>query len=581
MRPLARAIPAHLEGPPLPPPRHRTLLDALDEAAASGVVLTFLDAAERETIVPWSELRLRARRFAGGLVRLGIRRGDRVALVLPTAPDFPVAFFGALLAGAVPVPLYPPLRLGRLAAYHQRTARMLTACGARLLVSDRRIRRLLGAAVAGARPALGCRTVEELASGREHGGGAQPGDLALIQFSSGTTVDPKPVALRHAHVLANLAAIATYLGPDPVGVSWLPLYHDMGLIGCLLLAAAQPGPLTLIPPEHFLARPAIWLRAIARKRATVSPAPNFAFGLSLRRVRDADLAGLDLATWRLALNGAEPIAAAVLRRFAARFAGHGFDPAALVPVYGLSEASLAVTFAPPGRPFRARSHGGREVVSVGAPVPGVAVEIRGPSGEVVATGETGRIFVRGPAVMEGYFGRPGATAEVLRDGWLDTGDLGFVEEGELYVCGRAKEIVVLRGANHAPQRFEEALAPVEGVRPGCAVAFGFLPPDGEGEELAILFERNDGGAVADLEERVRAAVVEATGIRPVAAVALAPGTLPRTTSGKLQRGEARRLWLAGALEPPAPVTPLRLAGALLHSQLAFVRARLGAGPGER
>ncbi|WP_373046803.1 AMP-binding protein [Vulgatibacter sp.] len=571
-------IPARLEGRALPPQRHRTVQEALRAAAGSDTGLTFWDAAERETVIPWREVHRRACHVAGALARLGVRPGDRVAMILPTSPAFPDAFFGTLLAGAVPVPLYPPLRLGRLGEYHERTARMLRACGAVLLLSDRRIRRLLGEATALARPPLGCVAVEDLELGGALDLPGREAELAVIQFSSGTTVDPKPVALRHENVLANVAAIDSYLPEEgPVrqaGVSWLPLYHDMGLIGCLLLAVAHPGPLTLIPPELFLARPALWLRAVAKKRATVSPAPNFAFGLCLRRVRDEDLRGLDLSSWRLALNGAEPIAAGVLRRFAERFAPFGFDPSALLPVYGLSEASLAVTFSRPGGGFATAERDGREVVSVGVPVPGTAVEVRGEDGAVLPLGEVGRIHVRSPSVMAGYFERPDATAEALQGGWLDTGDLGFVQGGELFVSGRAKDVIVLRGANHAPQAFEECLDAVEGVRTGCAVAVGFVPDGGEGEELALLVEVS--GPSSGLGERVRAAVLEATGIRAHAVVELSPGTLPRTSSGKLRRGEARRQWLAGELLPPAPVTPLRLASAVVRSQLAFVRSRFRA-----
>ena len=570
-------IPSSLQGVALAPPRFSTLPEALAAAAESETGLTFWDAGERETVVPWREVHARARRVAAALVQIGVRAGDRVALILPTSPAFPAAFFGVQLAGAVPVPLYPPVRLGRLDEYHLRTARMLRACGARLLLTDRRIRRLLGRAAAQARPELGCRAVEELERERDEVARAvRPDALAVIQFSSGTTVDPKPVALSHANVLANAAAIDSYLPEGgrlrQSGVSWLPLYHDMGLIGCLVLAMVHPGPLTLIPPEVFLVRPSIWLRAIAKKRATVSPAPSFAYGLCLRRVRDEDLAGLDLSSWRLALNGAEPIAAGVARRFAERFARFGFDARAMLPVYGLSEASLAVTFARPGAPLRSRVHEGREVVSVGVPVPGAAVEIRDAEGTVCPAGAVGRIHVRGPSVMHGYFGRPDATAEALRHGWLDTGDLGFVEDGELFVSGRAKDVIVLRGANHAPQVFEEALDGVEGVRAGCAIAVGFVPDDGDGEELALLVETS--GDAAGVEDRVRAAVLAASGVRPHTVLLLAPGTLPRTSSGKLRRAEARRQWLAGELAPPSEVTPLRIAGAVVRSQLAFARARL-------
>ena len=335
------------------------------------------------------------------------------------------------------------------------------------------------------------------------------------------------------------------------GVSWLPLYHDMGLIGCLLLAVDRPGPLTLIPPEVFLARPAVWLRAISRKRATIAVAPNFAYGLCLRRVRERDLEGVDLSSWQFALNGAEPVAPAVLRRFSDRFARYGFDARALMPVYGLSEASLAVTFTPAGRGPRAIAHGARELASVGAPLPGIDVDVR-----------EGRIFVRGPSVMREYFGNRNATDAALRDGWLDTGDLGFLQDGELFVSGRAKDVVILRGSNHAPQEFEEALDGVAGVRPGCAAAVGVATA--EGEQLALLVEA-DGAADA---EQIRARVTERTGIRPHEVHLLAPGTLPRTSSGKLRRGEALRQLQSGELKPPDRVTLLHVAKETARSLLA-------------
>ena len=539
-----------LTGGPAVAPRHPTIHAALEHAARSQLGLTFLDGQERETFLSFAELYERAQRAAGGLRELGVERGDRIAIVLPTGPEFMDAFFGAVLAGAIPVPLYPPLRLGRMDEFHRRTARMLRACGARLVLSDPRISRLLGVAVAEARPPLGLRRVQHA---RALISPASPDDLLLIQFSSGTTVDPKAVALTHANVLANVAAIETIVPADDsqAGVSWLPLYHDMGLIGCLLLAVDRPGPLTLIPPEVFLARPAVWLRAISRKRATISVAPNFAYGLCLRRVRERDLEGVDLSCWQLALNGAEPVAPAVLRRFSDRFARYGFDARALMPVYGLSEASLAVTFTPAGRRPRTIAHGARELASVGAPLPGIDVDVR-----------DGRIFVRGPSVMREYFGNRDATDATLRDGWLDTGDLGLLQDGELFVSGRAKDVVILRGSNHAPQEFEEALDGVAGVRPGCAAAMGI--PTAEGEQLALLVE-TDGAADA---EQIRARVTERTGIRPHEVHLLAPGTLPRTSSGKLRRGEALRQLQSGELKPPDRVTLLHVAKETARSLLA-------------
>ena len=587
-------------GPPLPAPRHRTLNAGLAAAARTEWGITFVDLDERETFVPFREIRARARCVAASLRVAGVAAGDRVAIVLPTSLGFCDAFFGALLAGAVPVPLYPPLRLGRLDEYHAATSRMLAAAGACLLVLDAGTRTLIGPTVERARPALGWREVETLLAATDGGQDDEPDPdaLALLQFSSGATTDPKPVALTHRQLLAQLAAIETLLPVETresqLGVSWLPLYHDMGLIGCLLLAAYVPGPLVLIRPEHFLARPALWLRAIARHRATVSLAPTFGYAYAAKRVADADVAGLDLSSWRLAGCGAEPIPSATLASFTARFAAHGFDRDALRPCYGLAEAGLAVTFSAPGRavgtialdPTRlaasgAVAPGSREVVSVGSPVPGFEVEVRGEDDIPLPERRLGRIVVRGPSLMNGYFGQPEATTRALVGGWLDSGDLGFIADGELYVCGREKDVIIIRGANHAPQEFEECAARIPGVRAGGVAA---LPCDGDGadgEQLLILAERAQGAHPGDgdeaLAEAIRGAVLERTGIRPHTVRILDAGTLPRTSSGKLRRAEARRRLLAGELMPPRNVTRLRLVGAALRSALALARTRASRG----
>nr|AYM53425.1 AMP-binding protein [Melittangium lichenicola] len=580
-----------MKGPALPRVRHATLTEALEAAAHSRLGLTFVDSAERETHLPWAEVALRARRTAAGLARLGVRPGDRVALLLPTSPAFMDAFFGALLAGAVPVPLYPPVRLGRLEEYHRSTARMLEVSGAAVVLTDSKVRLLLGAAVAAARPRLGCVTVDSVSrEDEELCVPVTPQTLGLIQFSSGSTVDPKPVALRQDNLMAQLAALELAIPPPregpPVGVSWLPLYHDMGLIGCLLSALYYPGGMVLIPPEVFLARPALWLRALSRHRAFVSPAPNFAYGLCLKRVKDAEMEGVDLSAWHHALNGAEPVSLETLRRFGERFSRWGFQPGAMRPVYGLSEASLAVTFPVAGRgPYalgvdarvlameRRAVEGDRPVVSVGQPVAGFEVQVRDANGHELPERSVGRVFARGPSVMEGYFGHPEATVRALDEaGWLDTGDLGFEADGELFLTGRAKDLVIIRGANHAPQEFEEALEGVEGLRTGCSVALGFTPEDGQDEALLVLAEHAPGAVLEGLEERVREAVLAATGVRAHTVRVLEPGTLPRTSSGKLRRSEALRLFLAEELSAPKKVKAVGLVVEMAKSALAFARS---------
>lgn len=578
-----------------------TLAGRLAAAARSEECIHFVGRDEQAETLTYREILERARRVAGGLVDAGVAPGDRVAIVLPTSPDFMDAFFGAVLAGAVPVPLYPPVRLGRLDEFHARTAAMLAACGARLVLSDRRIRRLLGESVERARPELGCRVVAQLFGRDAEPVPRDPDDVAFIQFSSGTTRDPKPVALTHRQILANVRAIlGAITGAHPegrqpdgaplrhVGVSWLPLYHDMGLVGGVLSAVDHPGSLALIPPELFVARPALWLRAIARYGGTISPAPNFAYALCVDRIRDDEIEGLDLSSWRVALNGAEPVTPAVLERFVERFRPYGLRPEALTPVYGLAEATLAVTFSAVDRPFTVRRFDregltregtarvaaeGHALASVGRPLPGFDVRVVGESGEALCAGGIGRVWVRGPSLMAGYHGLPDATAAARRREWLDTGDTGFLLEGELYLYGRAKDLIVLRGRNHAPQDIEQIADTVPGVRTGCCAALGIVGEESDGEELVLLVERASGDVSDDLAARVSRAVSSRLGLVPARVVVLPPGTLPRTSSGKIRRSEAGRRLLAGELQPPATVTPLRMLGAMARSSIGFARAR--------
>jgi fatty-acyl-CoA synthase len=569
--------------------------------------LRFVDRGEQARWMGWGEVRERALAVGGGLRALGVERGDRVALVFPTGEEFFAAFFGVLLAGAVPAPLYPPVRLGRLQEYFTRTARMLKAAGARLVLAEARVKRFLGEPVAAARPFFGCRTLADLPRPEGVGAAAEPvrprgGDLALIQFSSGTTVAPRAVALSHRAMVAQTEVLSGCWQDEPglrhSCASWLPLYHDMGLIGCVFPALARDAALTLLPPELFVARPALWLRAIARYRATISPAPNFGYALCLNRVADADMEGVDLSCWRAALNGAEPVAPAVLRGFAERFARWGFSAAALTPVYGLSEAALAVTFSALDRPYssgwfdrealaregvarprpRGRADLGSEIAAVGRPLPGFRLAVRDEQGRELPAGQVGRLWVQGPSLMDGYLGDPEGTARALRDGWLDTGDLGFVQAGELYLTGRAKDVIILRGRNHSPAEIEQAVDAVPGVRTGCAVAVSWLPDGAAGELLALFVERARHATVDELvqlPEACREAVLSATGLAVDHLEVLEPGTLPRTSSGKLRRSETLRLYRDGALAPPAPVTMLRLAGAVARSSLAYTRLRLG------
>jgi fatty-acyl-CoA synthase len=574
------------------PAELNTLCASLERAAGRPEVgVRFFDRQEQATFFSWPEIAQRAAAVAGGLQALGVAPGQRVALVFPTAPEFLFAYFGVTLAGAVPVPLYPPVRLGRLEEYHRRTAAMLRAAGARLVLADGRIKRILGPSIRDARPLWGCQRLDELPAGSFQAVSRAPEDLGLVQFSSGTAGEPKPVALTHRALVAQTRALNS-LWPEQhtvehSGVSWLPLYHDMGLIGCVLVALEHPGTLTLLSPLDFIARPALWLRAIARFGATLSAAPNFAYALCTQRVRDEEMEGVDLSSWRVAINGAEAVVPEVARAFAARFSRWGFRAEAMTPAYGLSEAALAVTCCNIGQPLRTLvldraalaagravpAAGGREVASVGRPLPGFELVIVGPDRRPLSEGLVGRVLVRGPSLLREYLDQPEATAAALHDGWLDTGDRGFLLHGELYLLGRDKDVLIVNGRNYAPEEVERAVERVSGTRQHGTVAVS-APAQGTSSEEVLVFVELARDASADdsaaLPERARAAVLAATRLCLARVVVLDPGTLPRTSSGKLRRQETLRQYLAGELAPRKKVTTGLVAKAVVRSTLAYL-----------
>jgi 1-acyl-sn-glycerol-3-phosphate acyltransferase len=536
------------------------------------------DATEEP--VGYGRLRDEAAAVAGGLRERGISRGDTVALMLPTGLDFLRSFQGVLLARAVPVPIYPPVRLDRLQEYAARQAAILRDAGVRLLVTIPRARpvaRLLRPAV----PTLAhVVTADELAASCAPVAGpeGEGGDPAFIQYTSGSTGQPKGVLLTHDNLLANIRAIAggVEARPTDAGVSWLPLYHDMGLIGSWLTCLHHGLPLTLLPPTAFLARPERWLWAIHQRRATLSAAPNFAYELCARRIRDEALQGLDLSSWRVALNGAEPVSPGTLDRFARRFSPHGFRPEAMTPVYGLAECSVALAFPPAGRgprvdrvargPFQREGRAepaapgdpaALEFVSAGCELPEHEVRIVDDAGSDVAERVVGRLVFRGPSVTGGYYRQPEATAAItLPGGWLDSGDLAYRALGEIHVCGRRKDLIIKGGRNLVPQEIEEAAAGVEGIRRGCVVAFGTENASLGTEGLVVVAETR----VADAAERDRLAaavterVAEAVDVPPDHVVLVTPGAVPKTSSGKVRRAATKERYLAGGLGRPSRTT---------------------------
>jgi fatty-acyl-CoA synthase len=576
------AVPVMLElpAPPTPgtpaPASLRTLTDVLHWQAEADprrvhMFLQVGDGGERS--ITYGELRAGALAVAGDLSARGIRRGDAVALMLRTEEDFFSAFFGTLLAGGVPVPIYPPARLDRLEEYAQRHTRILNNAEARLLITFRQAKRVAGA-LAGRVPSLGEVAVVERLAAR----GAEaptihlaPEDPALIQYTSGSTGEPKGVLLSHANIMVNIRAIARgiTIGPDDVGVSWLPLYHDMGLIGSWLAALSFGIPIVILSPLAFLSRPARWLWALHAHRGTLSAAPNFAFELCVRKVADEEIRGLDLSAWRAAFNGAEPVSPETIERFTRRFAPYGFRPEAMCPVYGLAEAAAALTVPPlargpwvervarkpferagEARPAPPEDSNPLRFVSCGRALPEHEVRIVDTEGRPMRERLTGRVQVRGPSVTAGYFRNPEATRAVLQDGWMDSGDLGYLAEGELFITGRQKDLIIKGGRNLYPQEVEEIVGDIPGIRKGCIAVFGIADAQTATERLVIVAESRQTApeARARLQGAVIKRVVDVLGFPPDTVAVAVPGTVRKTSSGKVRRSATREAYLAGQLE---------------------------------
>jgi len=524
----------------------------------------------REHVITYAGLLQEASRISGGLQERGLKKGETVGIMLPTGLDFLGAFQGTLIAGGVPVPIYPPARLDRLEEYAARQAAILANAEVRILITMARavpVAALLRKDVPSLR---GVETPEELkasGAGRQAPQGSAS-DVALIQYTSGSTDAPKGVVLTHENLLANLRGIASALDvrPTDVGASWLPLYHDMGLIGSWLFCLWHGFPIDIQSPTSFLAQPERWLWAIHKRRATLSPAPNFAYELCVRKISERAIEGLDLSSWRCALNGAEPVSPETLERFARRFAPYGFRREALMPVYGLAENSVALCVPEAGRgpvvdhvdrkAFESFARAepaqtsGLRFVSVGKPLPHHEVRILDEKGAVLPERAVGRLVFRGPSATQGYFKNPEATATMrLEGGWLDGGDLAYRVHEDIYIAGRRKDLIIKAGRNLVPQEIEEVASNVEGIRKGSVVAFGVQNEIQGTESLVIVAEtrlQDPAGRerlVGLLRERVTAAV----GLPPDRVCLVAPGVVPKTSSGKIRRADTKRLFALGSL----------------------------------
>jgi fatty-acyl-CoA synthase len=549
-------------------PPHPTLLCALDAAADANLPLLTVHGARGriEAELTFRQLRERARDYARLLHAHGVRRGDRVLLLLPTSSAFVEAMLGTMLASAVPVPLAGSLTFGGAERYLENLLSIAQAADARVILTSERMRDAIGgsdelraflthALTPQALDGLGPRTAHPPAS-------ISGDDTALLQFTSGTTGRPKGATISQRALVSNAFSIARGLQIDAssVGVSWLPLFHDMGLIGVLLTAIAHPYPIHLMPPEHFVMHPRGWLELMSRVRGTLSAAPNFAYERCLSR--GVELAPeVDLSCVRTLLNGAEPVHASTLARFTSGFARHGLRDDVMLPVYGLAEATLAVTF-PALRAAPQVLHADRDalerrgvfeastadaaraLVSTGRPVAGMRVGIFDGAGHVRADGEVGEIRVQGPSLMDGYFRNEEASAEAFADGYLCTGDLGLIHDGQLYVTGRKKDLIIKSGRNVHPYDIERIAESVSGLRAGGTAAFARPNAETGTDDLVLAAEtlETDPEARARIVREARGEVLAVLGVKIDRVHFCRIGRLPRTTSGKLRRKACAELF---------------------------------------
>ncbi len=575
-----------------------TLIDALDwhvGASPERTHIRILDESGSPEDVTYQALHTEAAAVAAGLLARDVMPGDTVAIMLPTGREYFVTFAGVVLAGAVPVPIYPPARPSQLADHLRRHTGILTNARAAMMVTVPEavgLGHLLRANVDSLRHVV---VAESLAGAA---GGALPrpraADLALVQYTSGSTGQPKGVALTHDNLLANIRAMgeAVAVSGADTFVSWLPLYHDMGLIGAWLSSLYYGVPLVVMAPQLFLTRPSRWLRAIDANRGTISAGPNFAYELCLTKINEADLDGIDLSSWRLAFNGAEPVSPATIERFAERFAPYGFERNAMTPVYGLAESAVGLAFPPLGRgPLidridrdtfvrsgRAETAESDErdalrFVACGQPLPRHEIRVVDATGTELGDRREGRIEFRGPSATTGYFHNPAATRSLFHEDWLDTGDLGYIADADLYVTGRVKDIVIRAGRNLHPAELEEAVGNIAGVRKGCVAVFASPDPAGGAERLIVMAETRtkEDETTAALRSEIVSATVDLLGVAPDDVVLAPPRTVLKTSSGKIRRSASREIYEKGRIDARPQA---------LWWELARIRLR-GVGPSLR
>jgi fatty-acyl-CoA synthase len=556
-----------------------TLAEALD-AAASGPTGINVHSARGELVevLPYALLREQAMALAARYLARGLTPGDRVALAADSTGDFLRAFFACQYAGLVPAPTPLPAPLGGKEAYVEHIRRVLTSADVRAAFSPPELAAWFAEAAEGL-PLLAVGAWSDVPETADPSLPAtDPNGLCYLQYSSGSTRFPVGVAVTQSALAANVMGIGgpggLSVGASDRAVSWLPLYHDMGLIGMLLTGMAFQVSIDLMPTAAFVRRPSLWLELISQHGGSITYAPTFGYDLVARRASALNLGDFDLSSWRIAGIGGDMVRPGPLRAFAEALAPAGFDPGAFVTSYGMAEATLALTLTPPGQGLRsdtvdlqrleqAKTAGpvrpdgrAREFALCGKTLAGHQLEVRDEEGKVLSERGVGRIFAKGPSLMKAYFGAPEETARVISaDGWLDTGDLGYAVGDEIVITGRAKDLIIVNGRNVWPQDLEwTAERQIETLRSGDVAAFQVASEDGDKVVALVQCRTREDDKRAQLKTSVAGLLRAAHGVE-VHVVLTPPHSLPQTSSGKLSRSRARMLYVSGAFDEQAqPVT---------------------------
>ena len=584
----------------------KTLIDVLEWHVThhpKRVHVRILGNEKEEDTLTYEKLWQGARKAAAGLQQQGIRPGETVAIMLPSGKDYFFSFYAVLMAGAIPVPIYPPVRRSQLEDHLRRHSGILNNCVASMLISMPEVKviaHLLKSQVGSLREVT---TIDELTSETMQflPPAISESDIAFLQYTSGSTGNPKGVVLTHANLLANIRVMGETVKAesDDIFISWLPLYHDMGLIGACMGSLYYAIVLVVMSPLSFLMRPQRWLWALHQYRGTLTASPNFGYELCLKRITDVDIKGLDLSSLRLSFNGAELVSPSTIERFTSRFQSVGFRPEAMLPVYGLAESAVGLAFPPLDRlpridcvqreafsqtinalPAELKDENALCFVGSGHPLAGHEIRIVDPDGRELPERQEGYLQFRGPSATSGYYRNPEATKKLIMDGWLNSGDLAYMAEGEIFITGRSKDLIIRAGRNIYPHEVEEAIGNIPGVRKGCVAAFGTTDPHTGSEQLVILAETRETESAKKntIKKDIMTIASDLLGLPPDVVVLAPPHTVLKTSSGKIRRSACKELYEKGDLGQTSKAVWRQITRVMIHSLLPEwrrVRHKLG------